>query len=264
MIDCFVIGGAFNPTALDVYRTAKHSACPIEGERYCDQEGVCVGRGASCAPATQCPPELSFRCPSWTCAVDAAGCTSASGPAACPAGQQRCPDALCYPGTGGIRDCAKAGANWRGCPPGLMQCANGPYGTCASNPAACEAQVGCPAHLVLCGFIRHASGRPRISPITRRPIANCVPEAECQIGRNRPPRDITRQLDPSAAGSVYALSANGNKAMELRMGAGGFTVGGAAEAVTFSVGAVPDSLLQQGAFGLLFESGALVASLIQI
>ena len=76
-----------------------------------------------------------------------------------------------------------------------------------------------------------------------------MPEAECHIGRNRPPRDITRQLDPRTAGSVYALSDNGNKAMELRMGAGGFTVGGNAQTVNFSVTSVPDSLVQEGVFG---------------
>jgi len=264
MTDCFVFGGVFDNTALAAYKTSKENACPIEGERYCDQEGICVGKGASCAPATQCPPQLSFRCPSWTCAVDSAGCTSASGPAAYPAGQQRCPDALCYPGTGGIKECAKAGANWRGCPPGLMQCTNGKYGTCARHPAACEEVVGCPANLVSCGFLRHASGRPRISRITRRPIANCVQEAACQIGRNSQPKDITRELHPSAAGTVYAMSDNGKKAMELRMGAGGFTVGGNAQAVNFSVTSVPDSLVQEGAFGRLFGAGAPMASLIQI
>jgi len=116
----------------------------------------------------------------------------------------------------------------------------------------------------LCGILRDATGKATIDPVTSRPFANCVEEAACQAGQDRPPVDISAPLDPSVAGSIAAVSADGQPAMELRMGAGGFTVNGASQAVTFSVGAVPDSLLQQGAFGSLFESGALVASLIQI
>jgi len=63
---------------------------------------------------------------------------------------------------------------------------------------------------------------------------------------------------------MYALSANGNKAMELRNGVGAFTVGNNAQEVNFSVTSVPDSLVQEGAFGQLFSANALMASLIQI
>ena len=185
-------------------------------------------------------------------------------PPACPVGEQQCPDALCYPGTGGMQECAKAGVNWKGCPPGFQECLNGKDGTCGTDAADCEAKVGCPANLVFCGILRDASGKASIDPATSRPFANCVEAAECQTGQDRHPVDVSAPLDPSVAGSVVALAADGQQAMQLRMGTGGFTVNGAAQAVTFSVGAVPDSLLQQGVFGPLFETGALVASLIQI
>jgi len=265
MIDCFVEDGRFNATALEAYKTSKKAACPTVGEKYCDQEGICVGKGASCAPATKCPRALSFRCPSWGCAVDAAGCDSTSKPEACPAGQQRCPDALCYPGTGGMKECAKAGVNWKGCPPGFKECTNGKAGTCGTDEADCEAKVGCASNLVFCGYKREAStGKPVMSTTTGRPIANCVEEAKCTTGRDRPPKDTTKPLDPRAAGSLEALSADGKQAMGLRIEAGSFTVSGKVQAVNFSIAAVPDSLMQEGAFGLLFDSGALMASLIQI
>mmetsp|Transcript_95019 Transcript_95019/g.153267 ORF Transcript_95019/g.153267 Transcript_95019/m.153267 type:complete len:501 (+) Transcript_95019:142-1644(+) len=264
MTECFVNDGVFDAIALDAYKTSKKDACPTEGEKYCDQEGICVGKGASCAPATKCPLALSFRCPSWGCAVDVEGCDSASKPEACPAGQQRCPDALCYPGTGGMKECAKAGVNWKGCPPGFIECTNGKAGTCGTDAADCEAKVGCAANLVFCGYLRDASGKPTMSITTGKPIANCVEEAKCTTGRDRPPKDTTKPLDPRTAGRLEALSADGKKAMVLRMEEGSFNVGGNAQAVNFSVASVPDSLMQEGAFGLLFDSGALMASLIQI
>ena len=52
--------------------------------------------------------------------------------------------------------------------------------------------------------------------------------------------------------------------MALRVKQGAFKVGGKHKAVNFSVAAVPDSLLQEGALGALLESGALVSSPIQI
>ena len=45
---------------------------------------------------------------------------------------------------------------------------------------------------------------------------------------------------------------------------GNFKVGGVENAVNFTVRAVPDSLLQEGAFKTLHESGALMGSLIQV
>jgi len=264
MAECFVVDGVFDATALGAYKTEKQSACPNAGDRFCDQEGICIGAGASCAPASKCLPEQSFRCPNWACAADAAGCDSAATPPACPAGEQRCPDALCYPGTGGMQECAKAGVNWKGCPPGFQECTNGKDGTCGTDAADCEAKVGCPAHLVFCGILRDENGTATIDPVTGRPFARCVVEAACLAGQDRPPVDISGPLDPSVAGSIAAVSADGQPAMELRMGAGAFTVNGIAQAVTFSVSAVPDSLVQQGAFGSLFESGSLVASLIHI
>eukprot|EP00802_Teleaulax_amphioxeia_P006940 Tamp_06946.p1 GENE.Tamp_06946~~Tamp_06946.p1 ORF type:complete len:306 (+),score=47.33 Tamp_06946:108-920(+) len=110
-----------NAAELADYKSKKGSHCPA-GERYCDQEGICLGRGASCAPADKCPAAKPFRCPSWACAADEAACSSATAPPACAAGEQRCPDGLCYPGQGGLKECAKLGVQWEGCPPGKMEC----------------------------------------------------------------------------------------------------------------------------------------------
>ena len=37
----------------DLGKKAKDAKCPGEGQKYCGQEDVCIGRGASCAPQTR-------------------------------------------------------------------------------------------------------------------------------------------------------------------------------------------------------------------
>jgi hypothetical protein len=53
--DCF-------PTDADrqKYKKDKEEKCPA-AEKYCDQEGICLGKGASCAPADKCPASKPFR-----------------------------------------------------------------------------------------------------------------------------------------------------------------------------------------------------------
>jgi len=164
-----------------------------------------------------------------------------------------------------LKECAKQGVQWKGCPPGTKEFTNGKAGTCGQDAADCEVKVGCAEGKVFCGFLRDkTTGKPIMDETTGRPSANCLVEAECTTGRDRPPKDTTKMLNPAAAGELKVLSDDGKQAMGLRMGKGSFTVGGKVQAVNFSIAAVPDSLMQEGAFGLLFESGALLASLIQI
>jgi hypothetical protein len=112
--DCFITGGAFNATLMEQYKTAKAGKCTGDGQKFCDQEDVCIGRGATCAPQTKCPDSRSYRCANWKCAVDAAGCGEGARPDACPEGQMRCPDGLCYAASGdrGLKECAKQGVQW--------------------------------------------------------------------------------------------------------------------------------------------------------
>jgi len=163
------------------------------------------------------------------------------------------------------KECAKQGVQWKGCPPGTKECTNGKAGTCGKDAADCKVKVGCEEGKVFCGFLRDkTTGKPTMDETTGKPLANCKLEAECKTGRDRPPKDTTKMLNPAAAGELKVLSDDGKQAMGLRMGKGSFTVGGRAQAVNFSIAAVPDSLMQEGAFGTLFASGALLASLIQI
>jgi len=252
--------------AMGAYKSSKDSKCDRSaGEKFCDQEGICLGKGASCAPADKCTSETPFRCPSWGCAADEAGCESVAKPPACAEGEQLCPDGLCYPGQGGLRECAKRGVQWKGCPPGMMECPGGKPGTCAKNVTECTEKVGCASPLVFCGLQRDpTTGKPIMDEETGRPKAMCKTKDECKVGQSRPPKPTTRPLDPSAGGSIEALSTDAKPAMKLKMGKGGFKVGGIEKPVNFSISSVPDSLVQQGAFGAYFQSGALLGSLISI
>jgi hypothetical protein len=253
-------------TAADAaaYKSAKGSQCPA-GERYCDQEGICLGAGASCQPAQKCPAAKPFRCPSWSCAADEKECGTLAPPPACAAGEQRCPDGLCYPGTGGLKKCAELGVQWDGCPPGTMQCKGGKPGVCGKDEAECKGKVGCEGDMVFCGYLRNVtSGKPVVDASTGMPKPNCKAETACTVGQDRSPVPTTRPLDSAAGGSMEALSADGKKAMKLTVKAGGFKVKGQDVAVNFTIDSVPDSLAQQGSFGALFASGALLSSLISI
>jgi hypothetical protein len=208
----------------------------------------------------------TYRCPSWGCALDTGGCDAAtSKPADCPAGEQRCPDSLCYPGTGGLKECAKLGVQWSGCPPGMMECKGGKTGTCGKDVADCEVKVGCGNDQVFCGYQRDADGKPVRDETTGQPLANCKAAADCIVGQDRPPKPTTGPMDPRAeSSSLEAKSEDGKQAMKLKMRKGSFTVGGVAVAVNFSIASVPDSLKQEGAFGALFDKGALLGSLVSI
>ena len=257
--ECFA-----TPADAAAYKSAKGSQCPA-GERYCDQEGICLGAGASCAPAQKCPAANPFRCPSWSCAADEKGCSALPLASSCAAGEQRCPDGLCYPGTGGLKKCAELGVQWDGCPPGTMECKGGKPGVCGKDEADCKGKVGCEGDTVFCGYQRNATtGKPVVDASTGMPKPNCKAETACTVGQDRSPVPTTRPLDSAAGGSMEALSADGKKAMKLTVKAGGFKVKGQDVAVNFTIDSVPDSLAQQGSFGALFASGALLSSLITI
>ena len=63
---------------------------------------------------------------------------------------------------------------------------------------------------------------------------------------------------------MEAESEDGKKAMKLTVRQGGFRVKGQDRggSVNFTIASVPSSLMQEGAFGALFASGALLGSLI--
>jgi len=260
LADCFMIDGVYNATLADRAKKDRDGKCGA-GEKYCAQEDVCVGRGASCAPQTKCPSDKSYRCPSWKCKADADQCNDGARPEACPEGEMRCPDGLCYPGSGGIKECAKKGVQWEGCPPGKMECSNGRPGTCAQDLAACNAKVGCVAPLKACGFERNATtGKPIFSD-DGKPKAKCLDA--CGVGSARPPEFKKKEFDPSQGGKLEVKTKDGKPAMALKIGRGGFKTK-SGRAVNFTVDSVPDSLVQEGAFGEYFESGALLSSLVKV
>jgi hypothetical protein len=75
---------------------------------------------------------------------------------------------------------------------------------------------------------------------------------------------MRKELNAEGSSTLEAKTKDGKPAVALRVKEGAFKVGGKQKAVNFSVAAVPDSLLQEGALGALLESGALVSSPIQI
>ena len=259
-VECFA-----NSTALAIFKQEKERRCnATAGEIYCDQEGMCLKKPAQCAPAEQCPRSKPFRCPSWACATDAAGCEASGGVKidSCASRQIRCPDGLCYTGTD-MKDCAKGGILWEGCPPGLMEC-TGRTGMCGKDANECTSKVGCDPGLVFCGMKRDAEGKAVKDAGTGTALSHCVAPADCKVGQERVPVPTTKILDAASGGSLEALAADGKQAMKLKVPAGGFKVGGEMKAVNFSIAKVSDSLVQQGSFGKLFQSGALVGSLITI
>ena len=104
-VECFA-----NSSVLALFRKEKAKRCNAT-------EGTFE---AICAPAAQCSNSTPFRCESWACAENATACDGLFKGFACPSGQLRCPDGACYTGSE-MKDCAKAGVLWQGCPPGLQR-----------------------------------------------------------------------------------------------------------------------------------------------
>lgn len=261
-------------TALEMtnYKAAKELKCAA-GEKYCDQQGICLGWHTQCAPANMCSGATPYRCASWACAADAAGCEAGIQPPACGAGEQRCPDGLCYPENGGPLACIYYGTQWDGCPPGTMQCKGGERGVCASDEASCANKVGCAWPLIKCGWKRDPStGKPKQDPTSGKLVPDC--QTNCSVGLGppvaappmRPPKDITQALDPRTGGQLEAKSQDGrNSAVKIQMPTNAFKVGDRFDKpVNFSITSVPDSLVQHGPFAKHFERGALLGALITI
>ena len=248
---------------MTTYRDLKDKKCP-EGQKLCDQEGICIDLRVSCAPADRCQGTTAHRCVNWACAADAKACDALASATKCDEGQQRCPDGLCYPGTGGLSECVKKGVQWDGCPPGTGQCKGGVKGVCAADEASCTEAVGCASPLVKCGYVRDAAtGKPVLNETTGRFVADC--KDKCADSIDRPPKDTTVPLDPRVGGELEAKSADGRSAVKLRMPKNAFKVGDSFDKpVNFSVTSVPDSLLQNGAFAAHFKRGALLGALITI
>lgn len=221
-------------------------------------EAICAA-----VPAAECSNPTPFRCDSWACAENATACEGLFQGVSCPIGQIRCHDGACYTGTE-KKDCAKAGVLWQGCPPGLQECPGARGGMCVTDADECKSRpYTCPAG-VFCGMQRNTEGKVLMNETTRIPISKCIAESECQVGRDRDPVSTSKLLDSALGGVLEALAEDGKPAMKLNVSKSSFKVGDMVKAVNFSIARVPDSLVQQGSFGKLFRSGALVGSLITI
>lgn len=259
--DCFVDAeGKYSDTLAKAEKEARKKC--EDNQYFCFKEDECVAKGVACMPTDKCDRTRSFRCPSWKCAENKTVCDTDPGkPPACPSGETRCPDAMCYTGSS-LKDCTKRGVQWDGCPATKpVQCNSGRRGYCAETKEACEIKVGCTSPLVACGFVREpGTGKPVIENGKPKPICN----ATC-TGQDRRPKPKKQTLNPSNGGTFEVESeGGGKKAMSLKIRKGSFTVGKQSKEVEFNVMAVPDSLVQEGAFKEIFEAGAIVGSLIQI
>ena len=106
---------------------------------------------------------------------------------------------------------------------------------------------------------RNTEGKVLKNESTGIPISKCVAEEECNVGRERDPAPTSKLLDSALGGVLEGLAEDGKRvAMKMNVSKSSFKVGGVVKAVNFSIAGVPDSLLQQGSFGKLFRSGALV------
>ena len=115
----------------------------------------------------------------------------------------------------------------------------------------------------MCGVKRNmTTGKAHLDDTTGKPKSICV--ANCTMMLERKPKNRKETLNPADGGELEAITVDGKKAMRLKVRPGNFKVGGVEKAVNFTVRAVPDSLLQEGAFKTLHESGALMGSLIQV
>merc|ERR1719261_2227883 len=214
-----------------------YSCNRTQGEKYCFKEETCVGRGLPCTPQQECADDKPFRCGrSW-----------------------KCPDGECYFGTG-LKECVKQGVQWDGCPAGKMRCKSDKR-RCAASVAECQDKTGCPSGMQMCGVKRDkGTGKALFDTTTRKLQVRCM--ANCTLALERKPKDKKQALNSATGGQLTAETEDGKKAMRMKIRPKNFK--GGDRAVNFTIKAVPDSLMQEGAFKTFHESGSLMGSLIQI
>jgi hypothetical protein len=145
-----------------------------------------------------------------------------------------------------------------------MEC-TGRTGMCGKDANECKSKVGCDSGLLIfCDMARDAEGKVVKDAVTGTAKSQCVAHADCTVGQEREPVPTTKILNSASGGSLEDLDADGKQAMKLKVPPGGFKVGDEMKAVNFSIAKVFDSLVQLGSFGKLFQSSALVGSLITI
>merc|ERR1719217_147396 len=232
-----------------------------QGEKYCFKEETCVGRGLPCTPQQECPDDKPFRCGrSWKCQENKTMCDNDDAtPGPCEKGYQKCPDGECYRGTG-LKECVKQGVQWDGCPAGKMRCKSDKR-RCAASVAECQDKTGCPSGMQMCGVKRDkGTGKALFDTTTRKLQVRCM--ANCTLALERKPKDKKQALNSATGGQLTAETEDGKKAMRMKIRPKNFK--GGDRAVNFTIKAVPDSLMQEGAFKTFHESGSLMGSLIQI
>ena len=210
-------------------------------------------------------------------------------------------DGECYAGTG-LKECVKQGVQWDGCPAGKMRCKSDKR-RCAASVAECQDKTGCPsgshlsqlararpiprsvhakfetgaearecvccalhthtcyAGMQMCGVKRDkGTGKALFDTTTRKLQVRCM--ANCTLALERKPKDKKQALNSATGGQLTAETEDGKKAMRMKIRPKNFK--GGDRAVNFTIKAVPDSLMQEGAFKTFHESGSLMGSLIQI
>ena len=114
----------------------------------------------------------------------------------------------------------------------------------------------------MCGIKRDkTTGKAKLDA-TGSPQPRCV--ANCTMLLERKPKDKDQkgELNSATGGELTAETEDGRKAMRLKIRPKNFKNGD--RAVNFTVRAVPDSLMQEGAFKAFHDSGSIMGSLIQI
>jgi len=244
-VECFA-----NSSVLALFGKEKEKRCNATAGTF---EAICAS-----VPTAKCSNPTPYRCESWACAENATACGGLFKGLPCPSGEIRCPDGACHTGSE-MKDCAKAGVLWQGCPPGLQDCPGARGGMCGKDADDCKSRpYSCPAGSVFCGMQRNTEGKVLMNETTGIPISKCIAESECKVGRDRDPASTSKLLDSALGGVLEALAEDGKPAMKMNVSKSSFKVGDVVKAVNFSIGRVPDSLVQQGSFGKLFQSGALV------
>jgi hypothetical protein len=145
-------------------------------------------------------------------------------------------------------------------------------GACAKNATMCVKRTGCAIDKFFCSHKRDVDGKIEIDPETKRPVAVCADAMNPDTckgkkpGKGREPESISKAMKPKKGEKMEARDPDGRvaAALQLLLENAFVAADGSGADVNFTIGPVPDSIVQTGGLSTYYDGGAIMSAVLLI